>query len=364
MEWEETGGRKRRRRAARDQASLQPAVTQLAKDLRAALLPRPTERKPRKPEWRCPACSTTNFMDRASCRWCSAARAAGPATTAAAGSGGNASKPQGIQQGAQQPRLPAGSVWANTPGKQQHQQQQAPRTPAAKVAALEQALGAARSAGASQDALSALEAEVAGARQKAADTRPLGARLDSARAKEKRMAAKVAAAEEAMQQALENQRVAVAQHEEAQAELNLLLAAQVPGDGESAMQQSARALLQALEQSSLVAHGSTVPPEGVLEAMRALQNAVGEPREEDIPAMELDPSSDGEQSAVDHQVALPTAPSAPQPVETVAESGRVAASQPLPEDFMAELRRLRENGGDDAAFAAVARQAAARQGPY
>ena len=310
-----------------------------------------------------PLCGTWNVMDRLCCRRCENLAPRGQDLRVPPPSGQLAPGAGGAQAGLR--RLPPGSVWANP----QRKEAQPPRTLAAKATALEQALAAARSAGASKETLVALEDEVAGARQQAADTRPLGARLDSARAKLDRATTKVADTEEGLRQAMERQQLALTQHEEAQAELNGLLAAQVLGDGESGIVRIARTLLQALEHSAMVVAGSNAPAETVLEAMRSLQQAIGEPREEEVPAMDLEPDAAIGDEAAAQRHAIPSgarrlaAPEAPAPTQALAETNRAAPQQP-PEGFLVELRRLEDASHDDAAFGVAVRQAMARPAPY
>ena len=378
MEWQQVGRRTRRHGAVRGGGGgPRPEVAQLAQELRAALMPRPhvqghaayakgngftggLSQRERKPEWQCTACGTKNFMDRTCCRRCAVSGQPGSAQVASSLAGTVQGKEARTgQRGTLQPRLPPGSVWASPARKEMP-----PRTLAAKATALDQALAAAWAAGASQDALAALRTDVAGAKQEAADTRPLGARLDSARAKVLRAATKASAAEEAVRQAVERQQAASVQQEEAQAELNSLLA-QMPGDGEPAILQGARALLQALEQSSGFVAGTGPSPERVLEAMRTLQQAIGEPREEDIPAMELDPESEqGDEGPGSSAPEAPEAPQEPRAAVSVAVTAR-EVSHPLPAEMVvAELQRL--GTMDDTSYAAAVKQALvnARAAPY
>ena len=69
-------GARNRRLRARDGGQAQggdPAVRQLARDLRAALMPQPRgalSRATRFPEWRCTPCGASNWADRSCCRAC------------------------------------------------------------------------------------------------------------------------------------------------------------------------------------------------------------------------------------------------------------------------------------------------------
>ena len=178
----------------------------LAKELRAALMPQPRGAPgQRKPEWQCSACGTPNFMDRMCCRRCASLRA-GPVAAKSPSHLGH--RAEGLRAANRQ-RLPAGSVWVDGPPGQA--QRQAPR-----ATALEQAVGAARAAAASDGAVAALAAEAAAVKQEAADNRPLGARLDSARARVARMEAKEKAAEEALAAALAKRDAARAELAQAQ----------------------------------------------------------------------------------------------------------------------------------------------------
>ena len=201
MAWQTYTGRRGRRQFGGANAK-QSEVQQFAQELRAALMPQPRKlhNEQRKPEWRCAHCSTMNFMDRTYCR----SPTCGELWTA--GSGGMPSKVASKVATAPRPpvaagpRLPPGSVWAESqPGGSPH----APgdHKPAARVAALERAAAATREAGASAEAREAIDRELAAAKVEVASTRPLGARLDSARAKVRKANAKLEAADVALTKA-------------------------------------------------------------------------------------------------------------------------------------------------------------------
>ena len=115
-------------------------------------------------------------MTRAVCRQCAAtkpaATAAGPpaSTTRRAVETGRSDSGGAVQQ---PQRLPPGSVWADTPEQQR---------PALRIAALEKARAAANAAGAPGEAIAAMDQQL-DMRAELARSRPLDARLDSAKAK-------------------------------------------------------------------------------------------------------------------------------------------------------------------------------------
>ena len=191
MAWQEVS---RRRRGQRTQF-MRPELAALAQELRAHLLGPPRPAAPRE-EWTCAGCSTTNWLQRRSCRACRAQ---------CAGVGERAGRlaPGGPGHLAQEPRLgqrlPPGSVWAPPAAAPSAPTASTPKEQAAK---LEHAAGMARAAGAPDDVVAALTAQAASLRATAAGARPLGARLDAAAAKvaktERRAQATAAAVETAM----------------------------------------------------------------------------------------------------------------------------------------------------------------------
>ena len=142
---------------------------------------------------------------------------------------------------------------------------------------------AARAAGASDAAAEALANEAATAKQEAADGRPSGARLDSAKAKVTKAQAKLTAADAAFEQAgarRDEARGALAQALEERAALEAevarapLQACPTASVAVVAALAGAEELLQAIEQSHIVALGADAPPEAVLARMRALRGAL------------------------------------------------------------------------------------------
>ena len=189
MAWEDVAGHRSRgkgnSKGKGGESGKGGELDRLAKELRAALMPAPhrigspvSQRPARKPEWKCGACGTSNFMDRRQCRQC---WHLSPSAQSA---------PTPPASGASQ-RLPPGSVWAEPCADQR---------PAARATALEKARAVANSAGAPAEALAAMDGEIANLRSEAASSRPLGARLDSAKAKLAKAEMKVQSAEAQMQQ--------------------------------------------------------------------------------------------------------------------------------------------------------------------
>ena len=119
----------------------------------------------------------------------------------------------------------------------------APQKPANRATVLGQVAAAARAAGASETALAALTTDAQAAKQEAADGRPLGARLDSTRARVTRCAAKASAAEEAVAAAQLRQQEAASELAEATAALAELEAevARAPATPTGSSAQSQRA---------------------------------------------------------------------------------------------------------------------------
>jgi len=167
-------------------------------------------------------------------------------------------------------RLPAGSVWADpsTAGRAEQ-----PGS-TARAVALEKALAAAREAGASQATAEALAADAAAARREAADTRPLGARLDSARARMKKAEARVTASAAALAQAQERCVEARAQLE---TEVATAPTAESPPVAlvqghQAALLRCTKELLQMLETGNFAATAD-LPPE-LVGAMTAVHHVV------------------------------------------------------------------------------------------
>lgn len=276
MEWQEA--LRRRRGGVAGGRAQNPKLAALAEELAAALKPKPRSQlraagpKHQKPEWECSACTTPNFLDRTQCRRCKQPRNSGAEECA-----------QAVP--ASGPRLPPGSVWADVE----------PKTPAARAAALEKAAVAAKAAGASEAVAEALAADVAEARKKAVSSKPLGARIDSARARLRRTESKLTSSREALERAQATYAEACAHRDTANADLQALekecavRGTSTPDGRISNVLSGAKELLLKLESSPLVHAQSLEAPEPLLAAMRALHAAIAEA----APEPELDMSLDG-----------------------------------------------------------------------
>ena len=147
--------------------------------------------------------------------------------------------------------------------------------PGMRAAALEKAMATARDAGAPDDALDAMGRELAALRAEAANSRPLGARLDSAKARLAKAEAKVAVAEAQLEQAkrhAEETRVWRTAAQEALAELQ----AEVPQERPNAPEELLRCtkdLLQRLESGKFAAAAEI--PADLIDAMTAVHNVIG-----------------------------------------------------------------------------------------
>ena len=224
--------------------------------------------KGRGPQWSCPRCLVKNDLSRTACRACALAQPTAVRTESASAAPG--SNPQQSQ------RLAAGSPTGGCEPKGAGQS--SVPSAAAKVTALGQALAAAKSGGASQDAIAALDREMAEAKRAAAEGKPLGARLDSARARVARAKRAVAGAADAVAKAQARHAEAATQLAKARADLTALEAevpsAAVPASPLLGVLAGARELLERLEGSRVVDPMTRMPPEPVLEAMRLLHAAV------------------------------------------------------------------------------------------
>ena len=162
-------------------------------------------------------------------------------------------------------RLPLGSVWADAA---------APRRPAARAAVLEKARDAACSAGAPCDALEAMDRELASLRSEAASSRPLGARLDSAKEKLSKAEAKVQSAQtqlEKAEQVLEDARMQRQKAEEALVELHM----EMPKDNPSLPDELVRRtklLLQRMETERFAVKSEM--PQELLSAISAVHEVM------------------------------------------------------------------------------------------
>ena len=271
MEWQIAGKQEKQKRVNATKDPERPNLAALAQGLANALKQQPYAR-PRKPEWCCQACGVSNFMDRQVCRRCGLTLQ----DSSQKRSHGNVNNHH----------LPAGSVWADPSPRAPLRQK--PKTPAARVSALEALLASARSAGASGPTLETLESEVADAKQNAEEARvpPLGARLDSARAKLTQAEKIVVAMQEQVEQALARQEEALKQVGERKSELAVLEAevGRNTGGGSSTpvsehvstaqVLDGVRTLLQALENSRICDSMAPAkgPPEPVLIGMRHIHD--------------------------------------------------------------------------------------------
>ena len=154
----------------------------------------------------------------------------------------------------------------------------APRQPT-RATVLQNSLSTLRAAGASPEALEAIERDAAEAKRQASEARPLGARLDAAAARARKAAASVEKAEAAVEAAMARRATAIAEEAAAQVELASAReaaaeeAAEVPLTVQAVID-GARDLLGRLERSRVLDPITGGPPEAVLEAMRALSSAL------------------------------------------------------------------------------------------
>ena len=150
------------------------------------------------------------------------------------------------------------------------------------MAALEKALTAARDAGASVEVIDAMGRQVAALKEQRAGTRPLGARLDSARAKFNKAELKVNAAEEALAKACESLEQAKQHREDAKSALEVLLA-EVPQEcilaatmeQHQVLIESVQELLEKIEASRIIDPATNAPEESILQTMQRLHAIVG-----------------------------------------------------------------------------------------
>ena len=219
----------------------------------------------RQQQWYCTACGVPNDLSRQVCRRCSCARRP-------------RSKPRAQQApsaGRTSPKEWPQAAKGTTPSPKEP-------TPAGKATALEQAVATARAAGASGDAVASLAAEAAVARRNAAEGRPLGARLDSARAGLAKAERKAVAAEEAFSAATERRDAAAKEVQAARATVDELEAevaqaqASSPPPSLQEFAASTRRLLLALESLPLTSPDAGQEVEPVLRAMAELHRVMGE----------------------------------------------------------------------------------------
>ena len=252
-------------------------------------------------------------------------------------------------------KLPHGSVWANPKPL---------KAPAPHVA-LERAVDAARSAGVSQSALDLLGREAEAAKRMAAEERPLGARLDSAKAK-------LAKAESRFANAEANVEKAIRSRAEASSQLFEYTCSRVRGFGtrdcEGAARgpigspnpvlSSARDLLNKLETSNLVTPfgppGETLP-ESLVTCMQSLRAALEDIAPEPSEHMSLG----GEPGATPQELDEVRTVVATQETQIALSESTNAANGFTPKlpsaNVLSDLRSL-DVGLDDAEYAAAARK--------
>ena len=254
-------------------------MRELARQLRSALMPRPRgglrdDRLPRGPpqtdhapreEWLC-GCGITNWDDRRRCRECRA-----PSRAAAARGHPSSTTPRSW------PSPPADAFPSLPPGAPAPPPQ--PLRPKQQVAALQSALAAARAAGAPEGVLDGLRDAALDAGRAQADSRPLGARLDSARAKAARAATRCEATAMAAQAAADAHLAALDEKRSIDDRLAVLEAevadcARAP-PGPASLADGIRELLDALESSFAACAPPGGPPERILASMKGLHDILG-----------------------------------------------------------------------------------------
>ena len=242
MTWRVVAGR-------RQQRGGDPAVRQLAEELRAALLPRPRDNA-RRPEWGCAACGTSNWMDRQRCRNCGVWAAAQTAKINEKRSQSTTEPPTVT------PRAPR--PWPAS--------RQAPR--------LGEVAEAAAAAGASPEAVEALRQD---AEARRTERRTAGGRLDAARAKvarSSRVAEEAQEAADAADKRAQEAKKAARDAERELAEVEAAVAAHVAGPvADGGIIKEIWELLSVLEQSPLWGPSGPWPsiPEAGLTAIAALR---------------------------------------------------------------------------------------------
>ena len=225
--------------------------------------------------------------------------------------------------------LPPGSVWADLPNAR----------PVTRIAALEKARNAAMAAGAPEDAVAAMDRELTVLRAEAANSRPLGARLDSAKAKLAKAENKVQSAELSLEKAMRQLEEAREQRKELEQSL-AELQKEVPQQSHNPPEELLRTtklLLDRLETGRFAATAGI--PEDVISAMTAVHKIV-EALEPTVPATLIGPL-EPESSA--HTEDLVTGPAPTHGQEDAAE-----------DDVMGTLDGIDEC--DDSALLAIARR--------
>ena len=202
-----------------------------------------------KAEWQCSKCIVKNFMDRTHCRGCGKQRGQGDA----------------ILRGNQNLTNLGHGVPKTGPGNQHGSQ------PASELQAAQAVLASAQSAGFPAEILQMLQAEVEQKRKAKSDSRPLGARIDSAKARVARAANALEKSAKLLATATERVESAERECSEADAELVRLTAEAADSadfmDATEEAQITAKedmgkalfAVLQAVEQTWVPAANGAVP---------------------------------------------------------------------------------------------------------
>ena len=236
------------------------------------------------------------------------------------------------------PRLPPGSVWASTPAAAQQSTAADKPKPGMKATALEKAIATAKEAGAPEDALDSMRRELAALKSEAANSRPLGARLDSVEAKLAKAEGRVQAAEANVEKAmcqLEEAREQRRLMEEALAQLQM----EVPQQKSSLPEEwlrSTRVLLERLETGCFAA--TTAIPQEVVAAMSAVHQVIN--AVDPLPAATMDAPLEPAQENVQEPA--------------VAETPEDAEPLDDQDDVMGTLDGVDES--DDGALLAIARR--------
>jgi len=261
-------------------------MRELARQLRNALLPQPRgdtrsgrAQRSRDPtaapraEWPC-HCGCSNWVDRRACRECRAPRWPTPPPPPPQQPASTVTDPTY----AFPPHPPASTVRPGPPAPQPDATAPPATTtlpPKQHAAALQHALAAAEAACAPESVLIGLREAALDAGRARADARPLGARLDSARAQVARTTARCEAAARAEQAAADAHRAALEAKREAEA-LLASLETEVADHTRcaSTLADGTRELLDALE-CSLGALSPSGPAERILSCMKSLHDILG-----------------------------------------------------------------------------------------
>ena len=265
MAWQQVQNRRRGGKGkGGNTAAFKPEVEKFAREIRAALMAKPYAGNGNghvgKPEWECSTCGTHNFMTRSVCRQCGPQKA----TMANPGTAGRLVA-AGAPDAALKSHLPPGSVWADPAISAK---------PAARAAALEKARAAASSAGAPADALAAMDRELQSMKSQAANARPLGARLDSAKAKLLKAESREHAAQNQLEKAVKQLEETREQRKVAEAAL-LELRSEIPSESSqlpAELVKRTKLLLDRLESGSLAV--SAEMPAELVAAMTAVHEVV------------------------------------------------------------------------------------------